>query len=1158
MTTPTKVDSALSIEQTPAWMNQEAIDTLSRGYLLPGETPRGMWTRVTKAASRILDRPEMEGDFFEMFWRGYVGGATPVLSNMGSNRGLPISCLETGTLVLTSNGYKEIQDLVIGDLVVTHWGKLRPVLNVWSRQTKSDLYKIETEHTTLNITGNHPVYTSRGEWVLVDNLDPYIHELVITKRDSDYFVSNKAKAESLSLPLNGVWEITSNYTVTPQTRETTVWDIEVDGDHSFIAQGVVVHNCYSTHISDSIHSIYSHLKEVAALSKHGGGVGVYFGDIRSAGSHVSGGGKSTGVVPWARQYDYASQVVSQGGVRRGSFALYVPIDHSDLSELLRSKDHAMGDPRNFIDSQIAVTIEDKWIEEMIAGDREKQKLFGEVLKMRLVSGSPYIIFIDNANNQRPSSFAKRNLKIFTSNLCFTGETLVAVADGRNPIPIKDLVDTQFPVYSARPRKTNFGNKVGWKTEVKQARAFKTGTEKVIEVELEDGSTIRCTPNHRIALRDTTWIEAKDSVGKVIEPFTSFTGKYGSNNTLINTVTCGYRRQSRMIWEYHRGALPEGHQIDHIVSGAGDFIHNLQALTEKDHYAKTSFERRGDKNPIHQVDPKFRSAYVSAAMTGTGNSRFSGIDNFQLIELGKKVYKERGTFSKGDYLTLIGEGHNVPTSFSQYRFGKSFSTYTKYVKGEAEYQGEYEIEKPAPINPRTEYHLKTEEKVRSILKNGLKVVSVRDVGVEDVYCLNVDDNHNFFIVTKESQNYSSGILVKNCSEIFLPTDENHTFVCVLSSLNLAKWDEWKNWVGPNTGKTVPELMVYFLDAVVDEFISKADRLPSMGRAVRFARKSRALGLGTMGLHALYQKHHLPFKSEEARQLNVEIHEQIDILTLKASKAMAIEYGEPDWCQGDGIRHTTRIAIAPTKSNSVICGAVSQGIEPIDSNYYVAKQAKGSFVRKNPYLEDHLKTIGYNTPEVWDSILDARGSVQHLHNILDEHSLDVFKTAREIDQFEIIRQASDRQPHVCQGQSVNLFVDPESSAAYLLRLHLSAWKTGLKSLYYLKSTSLLVKKSGIRSTPTFTQVQKTATAVMYSKPDCPYCDKAKVVLDLHGYTIEQHPPDDWSNGHSPAKFPYKTVPQIWIGGEHIGGYDDLMAWLDSSPADTVYEECLACQG
>lgn len=799
-----KTDPAVTTQQIPDWMSQEAIDTLSRGYLLPGETPKGMWSRVTKAASRILNRPEMEEDFFEMFWRGYVGGATPVLSNFGSNRGLPISC-------------------------------------------------------------------------------------------------------------------------------------------------------YSSHLQDSIHSIYSHLKEVAALSKHGGGVGVYLGDIRSSGSHISGGGKSTGVVPWARQYDYASQVVSQGGVRRGSFALYLPIDHPDLPELLRSKDHSQGDPRNFIDSQIAVVIEDKWIKEMISGDREKQKLFGEVLKMRLVSGSPYLMFIDNANNQRPSSFVRRNLEIFTSNLCFTGDTLVAVADSRQFVQIKELVGTNFLVPSATPGED------GWITRSNKAIAFKTGKREVIEVHLEDESFFCCTPDHLLAKPDCTWVEAKESLGVVLD-------------------------------------------------------------------------------------------------------------------------------------------------------------------------------------------------------SGLKVMSLVVLpGEVDVYDLTVENDHNFYIYPhRTSVEVDPRLtLVHNCSEIFLPTDENHTFVCVLSSLNLARWDEWRDWRGANTGKSVPELMVYFLDSVVDEFITKAERLPSLGRAVRFARKSRALGLGTMGLHALYQKHHLPFASEEARGMNIEIHRQIDELTLKASKDMAVEYGEPEWCQGDGVRHATRIAIAPTKSNSVICGAVSQGIEPIDSNYYVAKQAKGSFVRKNPYLEAHLESIGYNTSEVWDSILDARGSVQHLHGILDDRALDVFKTAREIDQFEIIRQAADRQPHVCQGQSVNLFVDPESSAAYLMKLHLSAWKAKLKSLYYLKSSSLLVKKSAPKQTPTFTPVLKTAGAIIYSKPGCPYCDKAKVALDLHGYSFEEHHPDDWSDKNY-VKFPYKTVPQIWVGGQHIGGYEDLMTWLSGNPADTIYEECEACQG
>jgi len=644
----------MTTEQVPAWMTQEAIDTLSRGYLMPGETPRDMWRRVSNTAAKILAFPDIEDDIFEMFWRGYFGGATPVLSNMGTNRGLTISC-------------------------------------------------------------------------------------------------------------------------------------------------------FGVAISDSVQSIYSHLKEVAALSKNGGGVGVYFGDIRPSGSPITGGGKSTGIVPWARQYDQCASVVSQGGVRRGSFAMYLPISHPDLPELLRAKDHSQGDPRNFIDSNIAVVIEDSWIQEMLRGDVEKKKLFGEVLKMRMISGSPYITFIDNANNANPECYVQRGLNVKSSQLC--------------------------------------------------------------------------------------------------------------------------------------------------------------------------------------------------------------------------------------------------------------------------------------------------------------------------------------------------------NEIYLYNDENHTYVCVLSSLNLAKYDEWKNWRGANTGKTAPELAVYFLDAVVEEFIVKAERIPSLGRAVRFAKKSRALGLGTMGLHALYQSRGLPFASPEARELNIETHKYIHDMALKASQDMAIKYGEPEWCEGNGVRHTHITAIAPTKTNSSICGAVSEGIEPINANYYTAKQAKGTFTRKNPYLEKYLEEIGHNTSSVWQSILDARGSVQHLTNILSADAREVFKTVFEIDQFEIVKQAADRQPFVSQGQSVNLFVDPECSAEYLYKLHLSAWHAGLKGLYYLKSSSLLVKK---KSKP---------TAKVYTKPGCPYCDRAKSLLKAQGYSIVEKHPNDWPG----QKFPYATVPQIWLGDEFVGGCTDLENKLLSKTLQKVFNpgtaeevDCLACQG
>ncbi len=637
----------MSEPQVPSWMSKEAIDTLSRGYLYQGETPRGMYERVANQAAKLLNYPALSEDIFEMLWRGFLGLATPVASNFGTSRGLPISC-------------------------------------------------------------------------------------------------------------------------------------------------------YSNHVSDSVPSIYSHLKESAALSQHGGGVGTYFGDIRPSGAPISSGGKSTGIVPWMRQFDQCAAVVSQGGVRRGSFALYLPIDHPDLPEVLRSKDHSQGDPRDFIDSNIAITVSDEWVESLLAGDRDKQKLFGEVLKARLVSGSPYIIFTDNANRANPECYTQRGLSVKLSNLC--------------------------------------------------------------------------------------------------------------------------------------------------------------------------------------------------------------------------------------------------------------------------------------------------------------------------------------------------------SEIFLHTDENHTFVCVLSSLNLSRWEEWKDWKGPATGKTAPELAVYLLDAVVEEFCHKADRLTSLGRAVRFARKSRALGLGTMGLHALYQSKNLPFASDEARQLNSEVHQYIKEKAQKASREMASTYGEPEWCQGTGLRHTHLMAIAPTKSNSAICGAGSEGIEPIDANYYVAKQAKGTFVRKNKYLVEHLERIGRNTEETWESILEFRGSVQHLE-FLDSRTKEVFKTAREIDQFEIVRQAADRQKYVCQGQSINLFVDPESTPEYLFKLHLSAWKAGLKSLYYLKSSSMLVKKKP----PGQQKVAKIVT-----KQECPYCSMAKSLLRSQGWTINEIDRSEFPN----SEWQWKTVPQIWLNGQHVGGYTDLSERFGSK--EKTYGECVACEG
>jgi ribonucleoside-diphosphate reductase alpha chain len=297
---------------------------------------------------------------------------------------------------------------------------------------------------------------------------------------------------------------------------------------------------------------------------------------------------------------------------------------------------------------------------------------------------------------------------------------------------------------------------------------------------------------------------------------------------------------------------------------------------------------------------------------------------------------------------------------------------------------------------------------------------------------------------------------------------------------------------------------------------------------------------MGLHTLYQKRGLPFASKEARELNIESHKWIREQSEIASRELAQRFGEPEWCVGSGMRHTHLLAVAPTRTNSVISGAFSQGVEPIDSNYFVAKQAKGTYVRKNPVLEKLLCDRGIG-PEVWDKILETKGSVQDLNCLSDEEK-EIFMTAREIDQFELVKQAADRQQFICQGQSLNLFVDPESDPAYIMRLHLSAWKMGLKSLYYLKSSSLLTKR---RATPT----------QVVTRADCPWCVKLKELLRDEGISFVELSKEQ-AIQQNIWKEEFQTVPQLWLNGRHIGGYTDYVQ-LTTKTHEPTYETCSACE-
>jgi ribonucleoside-diphosphate reductase alpha chain len=295
----------------------------------------------------------------------------------------------------------------------------------------------------------------------------------------------------------------------------------------------------------------------------------------------------------------------------------------------------------------------------------------------------------------------------------------------------------------------------------------------------------------------------------------------------------------------------------------------------------------------------------------------------------------------------------------------------------------------------------------------------------------------------------------CSEITLFTDEEHSFICCLSSLNLAKWDEWKD-------TDTIELAIWFLDAVMQEFIDKTDGKESMIRTYNHARKGRALGLGVMGWHTFLQQKELPFNSIASTAYTHQIFSKIKMKSEEASRALALEYGEPLWCKGTGMRNTHLLAIAPTVSNSVITGGISAGIEPLPANIYVFNGARGTFIRKNKYLENLLENKGFNTEEIWGQIMEQNGSVQGLpDNILTPEEKELFLTFPEINQLELVRQAAIRQKYLDQTQSLNLSFSPTDSPKWINQVHMEAHKLGIKTLYYLRTDSVIKGDIGSRT-------------------------------------------------------------------------------------------------
>lgn len=482
----------------------------------------------------------------------------------------------------------------------------------------------------------------------------------------------------------------------------------------------------------------------------------YYGDaepdfdlslIRKKGAYIRGGFRAPGPEPLRQALDKMKSIlVKIKGRKLTPFELHYLIcifaDSVVTGGVRRSAMIALFDAD---DNEMATCKTGSWMNEKkelcrsnnsaVILPNTPKELFDKIFKSTKAYGEPGFVFLDDPD--------------YAVNPCFTGETLVAVADGRNAVPIKKLAESnqEFPVYSAHWVNQAGKHSKKWKAEIKKAKAFKTGEKEVVEVKLSDGTSFKCTPNHRLALSDGTYLEAFKCVGKQLERFYTVKKKYRT----ICSSSNGYARQYRMIWEYFNGEVPEGFDIDHIDNEAGDYLNNLHLLKRDDHLNKTSQERLGENNPCHRIKDEEKYKHnMSLSTTLSKNGRYGGLTNQELYEIAKKAHSLGMTITCGNCHKLDSR---FPRNFSKNRFGGKIANLRNLVLSGLPYEEE--------IDDRE--YIKTEkEEVNTFVK----VVSVTACGVEDVYDLTVEDNHNFYIINNGDNNYENctGVLVHNCGEV----------------------------------------------------------------------------------------------------------------------------------------------------------------------------------------------------------------------------------------------------------------------------------------------------------------------------------------------------------------------------------------------------------
>jgi len=793
---------------------------------------------------------------------------------------------------------------------------------------------------------------------------------------------------------------------------TPVWkNFNADSKESAIS-------CFGVYISDSVKSILKKASEVGMQNKIGGGSSGYFGDIRPRGAKIGFGGQSNGTVSMMEIYQSISNIISQPS-RRGHFSASLDIEHDDFDEFIRLRTE--GHPIQ--DLSFSVCIGDDFMNKVLSGDEWAVERFRKVVKARYDTGFPYIFFKDTVNKNTVDVYKDKNLKIHHSNMCQpeSATILKKFDDGSSRIVTLKDISVGDTIWSGKK----------W---TKVTRKWSTGVKDVYKYNTSTGYFLG-TDNHRIVSNGIKIeVDKANSIDWSIGDSKELTKNF-DNSVIMDGLVFGdggvHKASNDLVILYIGDK-----DTDYFKSEIKNLI-----LKDRTKLSKNAFEVKTSIVPSElsytydRVIPKrffhgdevTKRSFLRGLFSANGSVVGGRITLTQsskvLIEQVREMLSSLGIHS---YITKT-KGRNRIHSNGEY-FSKD--SYNLNITSGRDVFKEY-------IGFIQEY--KT-EKIQKSNKNRYFTSKIQDkeyVSTEEVFEITVEDEEHTY--------WTGGVLVSNCTEIALPNNEDETFVCNLLGMNIELFDEWKDTDAVETG-------IYFMDAMLTDFINKNENEELMLPAVNFAKKHRAMGMGASGYHDYLQSKMIPFESFEAKQINARIFKTIKEQAYAASEKMAKEYGKPEYLKEDKYkrRHTTLLCVAPNTSSAFIMGQQSQSIEPLISNYYIKDVAKMRIDVKNKHLKKLLAEKGQDLDHVWSDILAHKGSVQHLPFLSDDEK-KVFKTFSEISPIEVLTQAAQRQAFIDQSQSLNLMIPENLPIDYTAYYIIKAWKLGIKTLYYQLNVS-----------------------------------------------------------------------------------------------------------